>query len=169
MLSLNASIEAARAGEAGRGFAVVAAEVKKLAEQTTLSGKQIEEVIKAIQHETNISIQKASKGEEEVLSGMKVVTLAGESFANIEAAVQAVSEEIREVSEASIGMSLGTQEMVNGFSSVSDVSDGIADRTHTVSSCAEEQLASMQEMSSSATALSKMSEELLELVGKFKV
>ena len=57
LLSLNASIEAARAGEQGRGFAVVATQIQKLAEQSTESARQIDDIIHSLIKDSEESVQ----------------------------------------------------------------------------------------------------------------
>jgi methyl-accepting chemotaxis protein len=113
LLALNAAIEAARAGEAGRGFAVVAEEVRKLAEESNLAAKNIEDLAKTIMGEldivVNMSLDNAKASEaakglssdtENIISNMiaylKEIAGATQDLAAVSQEQAASSEEISE-------------------------------------------------------------------------
>ena len=91
ILSLNAAIQAAMAGEAGRGFAVVADEVQRLAERSGEATKQIADLVKTIQADTNeavVSMEKATHG---VVAGTRLADAAGQALGEIESVSEQLS------------------------------------------------------------------------------
>lgn len=197
LLALNAAIEAARAGEHGKGFAVVADEVRKLAEKSAAATKEIAELIKGIQETVAEAVQSMNEGSQEVEIGAVRADKAGQALANILKAVEAVDQQVKEISTAAQQMAassdeLGsamdavsavvkenttaTEEIATGSNEVSQAIDNIADvskrnsaAVEEVSAATEEMSAQVQEVSDSAQALSKMAQALQQIVAQFKV
>lgn len=97
LLALNASIEAARAGEHGKGFAVVASEVRKLAENTANSTKNISELTKKIQQEIDAALKANEKSIIFVREGIDLSTITTEKIDDIQKVIGSVQGEVNDV------------------------------------------------------------------------
>lgn len=169
LLALNAAIEAARAGEQGKGFAVVAGEVRKLAEQSAQSADQISKLIKIIQVDTQQTMNTVTSATTEVNEGLVVVQEAGENFINIEGSISEVVTKIGEVANLANNLVTGMDQVTNTISGVKEIADETASSSQSISATTEEQLASMEEITSSAQVLAQNAETLQLLIQKFKV
>jgi methyl-accepting chemotaxis protein len=167
LLSLNAAIEAARAGVHGEGFSVVAEEVRKLAEQSSQSAKQITRLIETIQSDTNETVESMDSTKQVVDLGTSVVHDAGQIFEKIERAISDIVNQFSHISEDINNLSSGASKVQQSVEDIKSVAEQVADRTQNVSAATEEQLASMEEIETSSENLAKISEDLQQLVYKF--
>ncbi len=144
LLALNAAIEAARAGEAGRGFAVVADEVRKLAERTTKSTKEIEEIITRLQNESKdaenamkVALDEVSKGKE---LGQKSIEVLGEiqnSSEGITTLMNSVAGAIEEINRTINEVNVNIQQIAESSGDVNNSVMGIAQAAVDLNNLAE--------------------------------
>ncbi|HDR6310572.1 TPA: methyl-accepting chemotaxis protein [Bacillus cereus] len=132
LLALNASIEAARAGEHGRGFAVVAEEVRKLADESDHSARNISQLLRNMQEEVQ---QVALKMTEQV----KTAKEEARRGAATELILKEMSSSIMEVADATKQISGYMNEQVSHIHQT-----GV--QTKAVAAIAEETSAGSQEV-----------------------
>ena len=163
LLSLNASIEAARAGEQGKGFAVVAGEIRKLAEQSANTAKNIQNITGEISMNSTAAVDKVSQGEKAVQVGNVVLNEVGEYFKDVENAIDVtftLLETENQMIKNIIEKFMEVQERIESIASISE--ENSASNEEILSTIESENndiitiKASIQEIKEMTTVLSEM-------------
>lgn len=162
LLALNATIEAARAGEAGKGFAVVAAEIKALAQQTAQATSEIGSRIGEVQTTTKESVS-AIESIVEVINEINViVTSVATAIEEQSATTQEIAHNVGQAGE-------GVIEVNENVNQASVVAGDVSKDVQLVSQASDEMKNNSLQVNESSVDLSKLAENLNQLVARFKL
>ena len=155
VLALNAAIQAASAGEAGRGFSVVAEEVQRLAERSADATRQIAELVKAIQTDTQDAVAAMERSTQGVVEGAKLSDNAGTALTEIDQVSRHLAELIEQISNSASREAASANVVADNIQHIFIVTEQTGEGTRSTAQQVRD--------------LSRMAEELRQSVSRFKI
>jgi methyl-accepting chemotaxis protein len=129
LLALNAAIIAAQAGEHGKGFAVVADEIKDLAERTGASTKEISDLIRSVQDQSQEAIAAMERGARSVEEGVRIGQEAETALKKIQASSQRSTQMVKAIAQATVDQARSSRSATAAASRIAETAQQIATAT----------------------------------------
>lgn len=169
LLALNAAIEAAQAGDAGRGFAVVAEEIRKLAEDSRTSAKEIERLINDVTSDTSKTAKMMEAMSQSVAKGVEASEEVSTVFADMAKSSSQTLDYSEQILKSSKEQSEKIMSVVNITESIVVIAEQTSAGTEEIASSATEMSAGMNNYIQKSNTLNDISVKLKDGLSKFKL